>query len=66
VALIMRIDYMSTAAVQHEQESDDELLSDAKSGGQRAFDELCMRYRGRVSTWMMKIGVNTALMLLRK
>jgi RNA polymerase sigma factor (sigma-70 family) len=95
---------MSTAVVQHERESDDELLSDAKSGDQRAFDELCMRYRGmlkqriftivrnredaedvlqetllsayrhldtfrgtcRVSTWMMKIGINTALMLLRK
>jgi RNA polymerase sigma-70 factor (ECF subfamily) len=95
---------MSTAVVQHEQESDDELLSKAKSGDQRAFDELCLRYRGmlkqrifkivrnredaedvlqdtllnayrhldtfrgtcRVSTWMMKIGINTALMLLRK
>jgi RNA polymerase sigma-70 factor (ECF subfamily) len=95
---------MSAAAVQHEQESDDELLSDAKSGNQRAFDELCVRYGGmlkqrifnivrnredaedvlqetllsayrhldtfrgtcRVSTWMMKIGINTALMLLRK
>jgi RNA polymerase sigma-70 factor (ECF subfamily) len=95
---------MSTAVVQHEQESDDELLSNAKSGDQRAFDELCLRYRGmlkqrifkivrnredaedvlqetllsayrhldtfrgtcRVSTWMMKIGINTALMLLRK
>jgi RNA polymerase sigma-70 factor, ECF subfamily len=95
---------MSAAAVQHEQESDDELLSDAKSGNKRAFDELCERYRGmlkrriskivrnredaedvlqetllsayrhldtfrgtcRVSTWMMKIGINTALMLLRK
>jgi RNA polymerase sigma-70 factor (ECF subfamily) len=95
---------MSTAAVQHEQESDDELLSKAKSGDQRAFDELCVRYRGmlkrriftivrnredaedvlqetllsayrhldtfrgtcKVSTWMMKIGINTALMLLRK
>jgi RNA polymerase sigma-70 factor, ECF subfamily len=95
---------MSTAVVQHEQESDDELLSNAQSGDQRAFDELCLRYRGmlkqrifkivrnredaedvlqetllsayrhldtfrgtcRVSTWMMKIGINTALMLLRK
>jgi RNA polymerase sigma-70 factor (ECF subfamily) len=95
---------MSTTAVQLEQASDDELLSDAKSGDQRAFDELCVRYRGmlkhrifdivrnredaedvlqetllsayrhldtfrgtcRVSTWMMKIGINTALMLLRK
>jgi RNA polymerase sigma-70 factor (ECF subfamily) len=95
---------MSTAVVRHEEESDDELLSDAKSGDQRAFDELCVRYRGmlkqrifrivrnredaedvlqetllsayrhlgtfrgtcRVSTWMMKIGINTALMLLRK
>jgi RNA polymerase sigma-70 factor (ECF subfamily) len=95
---------MSIAAVQHEQTSDDELLSDARSGDQRAFDELCMRYRGmlkqrifnivrnredaedvlqetllsayrhldafrgtcKVSTWMTKIGINTALMLLRK
>jgi len=95
---------MSTVAVEHEQESDDDLLSDAKSGDHRAFEELCMRYRGmlkqsifrivrnqedaedvlqetflsayrhldtfrgtcRVSTWMMKIGINTSLMLLRK
>jgi RNA polymerase sigma-70 factor (ECF subfamily) len=95
---------MSTVRVYHEQESDDELLSNAKSGDQRAFDELCVRYRGmlkqkifkivrnredaedvlqetllsayrhldsfrgtcRVSTWMVKIGINTALMLLRK
>ena len=37
---------MSTAAVQPEQESDDQLLSEAKSGDQQAFAELCRRYRG--------------------
>lgn len=91
-------------AVKHEQESDDELLSEAKSGDQRAFAELCMRYRGMLerrifrivqhpedaedvlqetflnayqhlqsfrgacsfSTWLIAIGTNTSLMLLRR
>jgi RNA polymerase sigma-70 factor (ECF subfamily) len=95
---------MGTAAIEHEQESEDGLLSDAKSGDHLAFEELCVRYRGmlkeritrivrnqedaedvlqetllsayrhldtfrgtcRVSTWMMKIGINRSLMLLRK
>jgi RNA polymerase sigma-70 factor (ECF subfamily) len=95
---------MSTATLQHEQESDDELLREAKSGDQRAFDELCVRYKGllkqrifrivrnqedaedvlqetllsayrhldtfrgtcRFSTWVIKIGINRSLMLLRK
>jgi RNA polymerase sigma-70 factor (ECF subfamily) len=95
---------MSTVAIGNEHKSDDQLLSEAKSGDQYAFDELCVRYRGmlkqrifrmvrnredaedvlqetflsayrhldsfrgtcRVSTWMTKIGINTALMLLRK
>jgi RNA polymerase sigma-70 factor (ECF subfamily) len=90
--------------VQHEQESDDQLLSEAKSGDQRAFDELCVRYRGMLKrrifrivqhpedaedvlqetflnayqhlqgfrgacsfpTWLVTIGTNTSLMLLRK
>jgi len=95
---------MSTAVVQDGQESDDELLSDAKSGDHRAFEELCMRSRGllkqrivgivrnqedaedvlqetllsayrhldsfrgacRFSTWLVAIGTNISLMLLRK
>ena len=86
------------------QASDDQLLSEARSGDQRAFAELCLRYSGmlrqriytivrnredaedvlqdtmlsayrhldtfrgtcRVSSWMMRIGINRALMLLRK
>ena len=104
MALGMRTDYMSTAVVQDGQESDDELLSDAKSGDHRAFEELCMRSRGllkqrivgivrnqedaedvlqetllsayrhldsfrgacRFSTWLVAIGTNISLMLLRK
>jgi RNA polymerase sigma-70 factor, ECF subfamily len=95
---------MSNATVQPGQESDDKLLSDAKSGDHRAFEELCVRYRGlvkqrifrivrnqedaedvlqetllsayrhldtfrgtcRFSTWLVAIGTNTSLMLLRK
>jgi RNA polymerase sigma-70 factor (ECF subfamily) len=95
---------MSTATVQLGQESDDKLLSDAKSGDHRAFEELCVRYRSvvkqrifkivrnqedaedvlqetllsayrhlgafrgtcRFSTWLVAIGTNTSLMLLRK
>jgi RNA polymerase sigma-70 factor (ECF subfamily) len=95
---------MRTAVVQPGQESDDELLSDAKSGDHRAFEELCVRYRGmlkqrifrivrnqedsedvlqetllsayrhleafrgtcRFSTWLVAIGTNMSLMLLRK
>lgn len=100
----MRTDCINTAAVQHERKSDDELLSDAKSGDHRAFEELCVRYGGmlkqrifrivrnqedaedvlqetflsayrhldtfggtcKVSAWMIKIGFNNSLMLLRK
>jgi RNA polymerase sigma-70 factor (ECF subfamily) len=95
---------MSTATVQLGQECDDKLLCDAKSGDHRAFEELCVRYRGLVkqkifrivrnqedaedvlqetllsayrhldafrgtckfSTWLVAIGTNTSLMLLRK
>ena len=95
---------MSTATVQLGQECDDKLLADAKSGDHRAFEELCMRYRGllkqrivgivrnqedaedvlqetllsayrhldtfrgacRFSTWLVTIGTNMSLMLLRK
>jgi len=35
----------SDFAVQYAQESDDQLLSEAKSGDQQAFAELCLRYR---------------------
>lgn len=86
------------------QPSDDQLLFEAKSGNQRAFTELCLRYsamlkhrifsivrhqedaedvlqetflnayrhlssfRGtcRFSTWVMRIGINASIMLLRK
>ncbi len=95
---------MSTAVEQHEQKSDDQLLSEAKSGDQQAFAELCRRYRGMLmnriyrivrhqedaedvlqetllkahqhlqtfrgtcsfSTWLVAIGTNISLMLLRK
>jgi RNA polymerase sigma-70 factor (ECF subfamily) len=85
-------------------ESDDQLLSEAKSGDQQAFAELCLRYRGMLmnriyrivrhpedtedvlqetflkayrhlqsfrgacsfSTWLVAIGTNASLMLLRR
>jgi RNA polymerase sigma-70 factor, ECF subfamily len=88
----------------HPQPSDDQLLSEARSGDGRAFAELCQRYTGLLkqrisrivrhredtedalqetflnayrhmhsfrgncsfSTWMVKIGINTSLTLLRK
>ena len=94
----------SDLAARRAQEPDDQLVSEAKSGDQQAFAELCLRYRGmlmsriyrivrqpedaedvlqetllsayqhldsfrgacRFSTWMTKIGINRALMLLRK
>ena len=49
---------MSTVAVEHEQESDDDLLSDAKSGDHRAFEELCMRYRGMLKQSIFRIVRN--------
>ena len=90
--------------VQHPQPSDDQLLSEAKSGNQQAFAELCLRYRGLLmnriyrivrhpedtedvlqetflkayqhlqtfrgacsfSTWLVAIGTNMSLMLLRR
>jgi RNA polymerase sigma-70 factor, ECF subfamily len=91
-------------APQYPQLSDDQLLSQAKSGDQQAFFELCLRYKEmlklkifkivrhsedtedvlqdtflnayrhlhafretcKFSTWLIKIGMNTSLMLLRK
>ena len=85
-------------------ESDDQLLSEAKSGDQQAFAKLCLRYRGMLtnriyrivqhpedtedvlqetflkayqhfqsfrgacsfSTWLVAIGINLSLMLLRR
>jgi RNA polymerase sigma-70 factor (ECF subfamily) len=85
-------------------ESDDQLLSEAKSGDQQAFGELCLRYRAMLmnriyrivrhpqdtedvlqetflkahqhlqsfrgacsfSTWLVAIGTNVSLMLLRR
>jgi RNA polymerase sigma factor (sigma-70 family) len=90
--------------VQHPQPSDNQLLSEAKSGDQQAFTELWLRYRGLLmnriyrivrhpedtedvlqetflkayqhlqsfrgacsfSTWLVAIGTNMSLMLLRK
>jgi RNA polymerase sigma-70 factor (ECF subfamily) len=90
--------------VPHPQPSDDQLLSEAKSGNQQAFAELCLRYRGMLmnriyrmvrhpedaedvlqetflkayqhlqtfrgacsfSTWLVAIGTNMSLMLLRR
>jgi len=92
------------SGVQHPQPPDDQLLSEAKSGNQQAFAELCLRYRGMLmnriyrivrhqedaedvlqetllkayqnlptfrgacsfSTWLVAIGTNTSLMLLRR
>jgi RNA polymerase sigma-70 factor (ECF subfamily) len=89
---------------QRPQPSDNQLLSEAKSGDQQAFAELCLRYRGMLmnriyrivrhpedtedvlqetllkayqhlqsfrgtcsfSTWLVAIGTNVSLMLLRK
>ena len=91
-------------AAQPPQPTDDQLLSEARSGDGRAFAELCQRYSGmlkqrifrivrhredaedvlqetflsaylhldsfrgasRFSTWMIRIGINNSLMLLRK
>ena len=91
-------------AGQQPQLPDDQLLSEARSGDQQAFAELCLRYRGMVmhrifsivrhqedaedvlqetllkaylnlsafrgacsfSTWLMAIGTNMSLMLLRR
>ena len=98
---------MGTSITEHKhypQASDDQLLSEAKSGDQQAFAELCLRYRGMLmnriyrivrhpedtedvmqetflkafqhlhtfrgacsfSTWLVAIGTNMSLMLLRK
>ena len=89
---------------QRPQPSDNQLLSEAKSGDQQAFAELCLRYRGMLmnriyrivrhqedaedvlqetylkayqhlqtfrgacsfSTWLVAIGTNMSLMLLRR
>ena len=90
--------------VQHPEPSDHQLLSEAKSGNQEAFAELCLRYRGVLKnriyrivrhpedtedvlqetllkayqhlqsfretcsfpTWLVAIGTNVSLMLLRR
>ena len=90
--------------VQHPQPPDEQLLSEARSGDQQAFAELCLRYRGMLmnriyrivrhqedaedvlqesylkayqhlqtfrgacsfSTWLVAIGTNISLMLLRR
>jgi RNA polymerase sigma-70 factor, ECF subfamily len=41
--------------VRYERESDDQLLSEAKSGDQQAFSELCMRYRGLLMNRIYRI-----------
>ena len=100
---------MSTTILEHfgaqrPQPSDDQLLSEARSGNRQAFGELCLRYSGMlrqkifqivrhpedaedllqetflrayqhlqtfrgassISTWLVAIGTNVSLMLLRK
>jgi RNA polymerase sigma-70 factor (ECF subfamily) len=100
---------MSTSTLKHfglphPQPSDHQLLSEARSGDQQAFAELCLRYRGMLinriyrivrhpedtedvlqetllkayqhlqsfrgtcsfSTWLVAIGTNVSLMLIRK
>ena len=100
----MSTNVLTDFRTQHPQPSDDQLLSEARSGDQQAFAELCLRYRGMLinriyrivrhpedtedvlqetllkayqhlqsfrgacsfSTWLVAIGTNASLMLLRK
>ena len=100
----MSTNILADATLQQPQLSDDQLLSQAKSGDQQAFGELCLRYnamlkhkiftivrqqedtedvlqdtflsaykhlhsfrgKSKFSTWMIRIGINRSLMLLRK
>lgn len=100
----MSMSILEQFGVHHPQPSDGQLLSEAKSGDQQAFAELCLRYRGMLmnriyrivrhqedaedvlletllkayqhlqtfrgscsfSTWLVAIGTNMSLMLLRK
>ncbi len=95
---------LTNLEAQRPQQSDNQLLSEAKSGDQHAFAELCLRYRAMLvkriyrivrhtedtedvlqetllkayqhlqsfrgtcsfSTWLLAIGTNVSLMLLRK
>ena len=41
--------------VQHPQPSDDQLVSEAKSGDQQAFSVLCLRYRGMLMNRIYRI-----------
>ena len=41
--------------VQHAQPSDNQLLSEAKSGDQHAFGELCLRHRGMLMSRIYRI-----------
>ena len=100
----MSTNILADATLQQPLLSDDQLLSQAKSGDQQAFGELCLSYnamlkhkifsivrhqedtedviqdtflcaykhlhsfqgKSKFSTWMIRIGINTSLMLLRK
>ncbi|QNI32753.1 sigma-70 family RNA polymerase sigma factor [Alloacidobacterium dinghuense] len=100
----MSTNILADATLQQPQLSDDQLLSQAKSGDHEAFGELCLRYnamlkhrifsivrqqedtedvlqdtflsaykhlhsfrgKSKFSTWMIRIGINRSLMLLRK
>jgi hypothetical protein len=42
----MSTNILANLTLQHRQLSDDQLLSQAKSGDQKAFGELCLRYKG--------------------
>jgi RNA polymerase sigma factor (sigma-70 family) len=95
---------MNTSILKHPKQSDEQLVSKARSGDHQAFAELCLRYRGMLlnrilgivqhaedaedvlqetllkaylhlqtfrgacsfSTWLVAIGINMSLMLLRK
>ncbi len=100
----MNMSILKHLGEQRPQPSDDQLLSEANSGDQQAFAELCLRYRGMLmnrifqivrhqedaedvlqetflkayqhlqtfrgacsfSTWLMAIGTNMSMMLLRR
>lgn len=51
----MSINIPSDFALRLGQESDDQLVSEAKSGDQRAFAELCLRYRGMLMSKINRI-----------
>src|SRR6201987_3109846 len=51
----MSTNILANVTVQHRQLSDDQLLSQAKSGDQKAFGELCLRYNGMLKQKIVSI-----------